>query len=129
MVTITAVIINRDVWIKYTITFSAGTLITHIIKVYLVSVFQHGSSCPVRDSSQTIVFLYLENTILINRIVIEYRKKEYFDDDLTLSKSAFKPFQLDCINAFCICLNTVIFYFFQLSALIRKELDLNFQFA
>ena len=30
MVTITGVIINHDEWIKYTISFSAGTLITHI---------------------------------------------------------------------------------------------------
>ena len=29
-----------------------GHLITQIIKVYLINVFQHGSSNPVRDSSQ-----------------------------------------------------------------------------
>ena len=31
MVTITTEIINHDVWIKQTISFSVGTLITHII--------------------------------------------------------------------------------------------------
>ena len=49
MVTIIAIIINHNVWIKYTILFSVGTSINHIIKVYLVSVFQPGSSnksCP-----------------------------------------------------------------------------------
>ena len=29
-----------------------------MFKVYLISVFQHGSSNPVRDSLRTIVFLY-----------------------------------------------------------------------
>ena len=40
MFTIIAVIINLDVWIKYTISFSVGTLSTHIIKVYLRTMFQ-----------------------------------------------------------------------------------------
>ena len=40
--TIIAVTINHNVWIKYTISFSVGTL------------FQYGSSNPVPDSSQTI---------------------------------------------------------------------------
>ena len=63
MVTIIAVIINRNVWIKFTISFSVGTLITHIIKVYRISVFQHGSSNPVRDSSQKNVFIYQRKPI------------------------------------------------------------------
>ena len=37
---------------------SVGTLITIIFKVYLISMFQHGSSNPVHDSSHTIVNLY-----------------------------------------------------------------------
>ena len=63
MVTIIVVIINHDVWIKYTEPFSVGTLITHIIKVYLICVFQHGCSNPVRDSSRKIVFLYKRKTL------------------------------------------------------------------
>ena len=63
MVTIIAIIINHNVWIQYTISFSVETLITHIIKVYLISVFQHGSSNPVRDTSQTIVFLCWRKTL------------------------------------------------------------------
>ena len=63
MVTIIAVIINHNVWIKYTISFSVGTLITNIIKVYLISVFQHGSSNTLQDSSRKIVFLYLRKTL------------------------------------------------------------------
>ena len=42
---------NHSVWIKCTISFPVETLITHIIKVYLINRFQHGSSNPVRDSS------------------------------------------------------------------------------
>ena len=57
------VIINHDVWIKYTLLFLVGTLITHLIKVYLISQFQHGSSNPVRDLQQTIGFLYLRKTL------------------------------------------------------------------
>ena len=33
-----------------TISFSVGTLITHIIKVYLISIFQHGCSNSILDS-------------------------------------------------------------------------------
>ena len=29
---------------------SIGTLITHVIKIYLISIFQHGCSNPVWDS-------------------------------------------------------------------------------
>ena len=52
MVTIIAVIINHDVCINHTISFSVDTLITHIIKVHMISVFQHASSNPVRDISE-----------------------------------------------------------------------------
>ena len=37
MVTIIAMIINPDVWIKYTISFQVGNLITHTIEVYLIN--------------------------------------------------------------------------------------------
>ena len=43
---------------RISLQFSVGTLITHIIRVYLISMFQHGSSNPARDSSWKIVFLY-----------------------------------------------------------------------
>ena len=56
MVTILAVIINHNVWIKYTKSFSVWILITNLIKVYLMSVFQHGSSNIVQDSSQKLFF-------------------------------------------------------------------------
>ena len=42
----------------YAISFSVRTLITHVLKVYLISVFQPGCSNPVWDSSQTIIFLF-----------------------------------------------------------------------
>ena len=37
---------------------SKRDFIAHMIKMYLISVFQHGSSNPIRDSSHKIVFRY-----------------------------------------------------------------------
>ena len=41
MVTIIALNINQNIWIKHTISFSIGTLIIHIIKVIHIIVFQY----------------------------------------------------------------------------------------
>ena len=54
---------NNDVWIKYTISLSVGTLITHTIKVYQMSVFQHVCSNPVRDSTWKLFFSVKEKTL------------------------------------------------------------------